>query len=85
MWNAGYVPCTENLVGVLNPNTLKSYKISQKLSPKHAARGVAQSPTLSKQPPRHAAGGPHPGGGGHSNMKVTYKCLPENENRGHSV
>ena len=21
-------------------------------------------------------------GGGHSNMKVTYKCLPENENRG---
>ena len=24
-------------------------------------------------------------GGGHSNMKVTYKCLPENENRGHSV
>ena len=25
------------------------------------------------------------GGGGHSNMKVTYKCLPENENRGHSV
>ena len=28
----------------LNPNTKKSYKISQKLSPKHAARGVAQSP-----------------------------------------
>ena len=23
--------------------------------------------------------------GGHSNMKVTYKCLPENENRGSSV
>ena len=23
--------------------------------------------------------------GGHSNMKVTYKCLLENENRGHSV
>ena len=26
-----------------NPNTLKSYKISQKLSPKHTARGVLTS------------------------------------------
>ena len=26
-----------------NPNTIKSYKILQKLSPKHAAHGVAQS------------------------------------------
>ena len=42
-----------------NPNTIKPYNISQKLSPKHAARGVAQSPypiyrygkaCLSKQP-----------------------------------
>ena len=50
-----------------NPNTLKSYKISQKLSPKHAARGVAQSPyptyrhgkaCLSEQPPWRAAGDP---------------------------
>ena len=50
-----------------NPNTIKSYKISQKLSPKHAARGVAQSPypiyrhgkaCLSKQPPWCAAGDP---------------------------
>ena len=30
-----------------NPNTIKSYKILQKLSPKHAARGVVQSPYLS--------------------------------------
>ena len=51
-----------------NPNTIKSYKISQKLSPKHAALGVAQSPypiyrhrkaCLSKQPPWRAAGDPH--------------------------
>ena len=43
----------------INPNTIKSYKILQKLSPKHAARGVVQSPypiyrhgkaCLSKQP-----------------------------------
>ena len=48
-----------------NANTIKSYKISQKLSPKHAACGVMQSPypiyrhgkpCLSKQPPWHAAG-----------------------------
>ena len=50
-----------------NPNTIKSYKISQKPSPKHATRGVAQSPypiyrhgkaCLSKQPPWCAAGDP---------------------------
>ena len=50
-----------------NPNTLKSYKILQKLSPKHAAHGVAQSTypnsrhgkaCLSKQPPWRAAGDP---------------------------
>ena len=50
-----------------NPNTIKSYKISQKLSPKHAAHGVAQSTypnyrhgkaCLSKQPPWRAAGDP---------------------------
>ena len=50
-----------------NPNTIKSYKISQKLSPKHAAHGVAQSAypnyrhgkaCLSKQPPWRAAGDP---------------------------
>ena len=50
-----------------NPNTIKSYKILQKLSPKHAACGVAQSPypiyrhgkaCLSKQPPWRAAGDP---------------------------
>ena len=28
---------------LINPNTIKSYKILQKLSPKHAAHGVAQS------------------------------------------
>ena len=50
-----------------NPNTLKSYKISQKLSQKHAASNVAQSPysiyshgkaCLSKQPPWRAAEDP---------------------------
>ena len=29
---------------LINPNRQKSYKISQRLSPKHAARGVVQSP-----------------------------------------
>ena len=51
----------------LNPNSIRSYKIVQKLSPKHAARGIAQSPyptyrhgkaRLSKQPPWRAAGDP---------------------------
>ena len=51
----------------LNPNTIKSYKILRKLSPKHAAHGVAQSTypnyrhgkaCLSKQPPWRAAGDP---------------------------
>ena len=50
-----------------NPNAVKSYKILQKLSPKHTARGVAQLPypiyrqgkaCLSKQPPWCAAGDP---------------------------
>ena len=50
-----------------NPNSIRSYKIVQKLSPKHAARGIAQSPyptyrhgkaCLSKQPPWRAAGDP---------------------------
>ena len=51
----------------VNPNSIRSYKIVQKLSPKHAARGVAQSPypiyrhrkaCLSKQPPWRATGDP---------------------------
>ena len=50
-----------------NPNTIKSYKILQKPSPKHVAHGVAQSTypnyrhgkaCLSKQPPWCAAGDP---------------------------
>ena len=50
-----------------NPNSIRSYKIVQKLSPKQAAHGVAQSPypiyrhrkaCLSKQPPWRAAGDP---------------------------
>ena len=50
-----------------NPNTIKSYKILQKLSPKHAAHGVAQSAypiyrhgkaCLSKEPPWRAAPDP---------------------------
>ena len=58
--------------GLVNPNTIKSYKISQKLSPKHAARGVTQSPysinrhgkaCLSRQPPWRAAGDPRLAGG----------------------
>ena len=52
---------------LFNPNSIRSYKIVQKLSPKQAARGVAQSPyptyrhgkaCLSKQPPWRAAGDP---------------------------
>ena len=55
------------MTDIIIPNTIKSYKISQKLSPKHAAHGVAQSPYpicrhgkayLSKQPPWRAAGDP---------------------------
>ena len=51
----------------LNPNTIKSYKILQKLSPKHVAHGVEQSTypnyrhgkaCLSKQPPWRAAWDP---------------------------
>ena len=51
----------------INPNTIKSYQILQKLSPKHAAHGVTQSTypiyrhgktCLSKQPPWRAAGDP---------------------------
>ena len=50
-----------------NPNSIRSYKIVQKLSPKHAARGVVQLPypiyrhgkaSLSEQPPWRAAGDP---------------------------
>ena len=57
----------DKLILQVNPNTIKSYKILQKLSPKHAAHGVAQSTypnyrhgkaCLSKQPPWHAAGDP---------------------------
>ena len=56
-----------NCLSCNNPNTIKSYKILQKLSPKHAAQGVAQSTypiyrhgkaCLSKQPPWRAAGDP---------------------------
>ena len=51
----------------INPNSIIHHQTSQKLSPKHAARGVAQSPypiyrhgvaCLSKQPPWRAAGDP---------------------------
>ena len=51
----------------INPNTTRSHQISQKLSPKHAAHGVAQSTYpnyrhgkagLSKQPHWRAAGDP---------------------------
>ena len=52
---------------ITNPNSITHHQTSQKLSPKHAARGVAQSPypiyrhrkaCLSKQPPWRAAGDP---------------------------
>ena len=52
-----------------NSNTIKSYKILQKLSPKHTAQGVAQSPypiyrhgkaCLSKQPPLACSPRPSP-------------------------
>ena len=51
----------------VNPNSIIHHQTSQKLSPKHAAPGVAQSPypiyrhgkaCLSKQPPWRAAGDP---------------------------
>ena len=54
-------------ISFINPNSIRSYKIVQKLSPKHAARGVAQSPypiyrhrkaSLSEQPPWRAGGDP---------------------------
>ena len=60
-------PYSEENDSPYNPNSIRSYKIVQKLSPKHAARGVAQSPyptyrhgkaCLSKQPPWRAAGDP---------------------------
>ena len=35
---------SSSLFAKLNPNAQKSYKILQKLSPKHSAHGVAQSP-----------------------------------------
>ena len=56
-----------SILPTINPNTIKSYKILQKLSPKHAAHGVVQSTypifrhgkdCLSKQPPWRAAGDP---------------------------
>ena len=64
--NAAYRPyCFHWDYIILTLNTIKSYKISQKLSPKHTARGVAQwyypiyrhgKACLSKQSPWHAAG-----------------------------
>ena len=56
-------------ISCLTPNTQKSYKILQRLSPKHAVHGVAQSAypicghgkaCFSKQLSWHAAGDPHP-------------------------
>ena len=55
------------IMQAINPNSSIHHQSSQKLSPKHAARGVAQSPypiyrhgkaCLSKQPPWRAAGDP---------------------------
>ena len=63
----GFGVCFLTLKESDNPNPLKSYKISQKLSPKHAACGVAQlsypiykheKACLSKQPQWRAAGDP---------------------------
>ena len=54
-------------ISTFNPNSITHHQTLQKLSPKHAARGVAQSPypiyrhgkaCLSKQPPWGAAGDP---------------------------
>ena len=64
-----WMSCVTDLTCIwhFNPNIIKSYKILQKLSPKHAAHGVAQSTypiyrhgkaCLSKQPPWRAAGDP---------------------------
>ena len=65
-------------IGSYNPNSIRSYKIVQNLSSKHAARGVAQSPfpiyrrgkaCWSKQPPWRAAGDP-PLARGRSRVRV---------------
>ena len=62
-----YICKSNKILRIYNPNSIRSYKIVQKLSPKHAARGIAQSPyptyrhgkaCLSKQPPWRAAGDP---------------------------
>ena len=64
-----YTSCYSMIIVCINPNTIKSYKISQKLSPKHAAHGVAQSTypnyrhgkaCLSKQSPLACSWGPSP-------------------------
>ena len=65
--SADRVEYTLETFGDTNPNSIIHHQTSQKLSPKHAARGVAQSPypiyrhgkaCLSKQPPWRAAGDP---------------------------
>ena len=68
MYDFNLLEAVRNLVHKpISPNSIRSYKIVQKLSPKHAARGVAQSPnpiyrhgkaSLSEQPPWRAAGDP---------------------------
>ena len=66
-FNDNFYFSTSKWIHNINPNTIKSYKILQKLSPKHAAHGVAQSTypnyrhgkaCLSKQPPWRAAEDP---------------------------
>ena len=73
-----------------NPNSIRSYKIIQKLSPKHAARGVAQSPypiyrhgkaSLSEQPPWRAGGDPRLARG-RSSYKIIQKLSPKHAARG---
>ena len=72
VFQAGYYPCKRTFKTHPNPNSIIHHQTSQKLSPKHTARGVAQSPypiyrrgkaCLSKQPPWRAAGDPRLGRG----------------------
>ena len=69
MWNSENRKSAQLGVKSVNisPNSITHHQTSQKLSPKHAARGVVQSPyptyrhgkaCLSEQPPWRAAGDP---------------------------
>ena len=73
-----YYPC-----GLLSPNAHISYLICIPVLIGYNKKSNIQSSVMGYIDETWYMG--PGGGGGHSNMKVTYKCLPENKNRGHSV